>query len=652
MPRWVRAAIPALAASLGAGVITAILLSAAARWFLPDVISGPVAEGAWTKRSRALFLPTGFHPPEFDGDRERHFSWTTGNAALEFTDLSRTLTYRLTLTVDVGRPAGTPPPVVRILVDDRLALTRTLEGGPIDLAVDVPPGARSGASVAIDVSPLFEPGGGDRRSLGILVHRVSLAARDGGFRPTINATMSIAGAVALVALGFFCLGLGRGVIALVTGAVAAGAVWLALQDAAFAGVVFGDRFLHIALFACGISIVGGAVRWRWPTLGGVPEWPLALAIVLAAVIVKMALFWHPSAIVGDGLFQVHRAQVVHGGTYFFTSITPRPFFEFPYPIALYVTVLPFWGWFPTELDLLRLLRAACIIADSAVALALFAAIRRGGWPRGAAIAAAALWPFARAPFEALFNANLTNLFGQAVFAIALAGVAGLAVARPSKWFGWLPIAALFFVGFLSHFGTVTVGLAILGATSLTLIVIGRDWQRTAGIALAAATLVAVLAAWFAYYSHPTFREVYAKSYASVTAGDRDDSSKIVASPIVKFGRWWAGSGDDYGRPGVGVLLASLIGFVIALRTKPRDGLTLVFGGWLLAWLALTLLGIFSPLTLRANLAAAPAFLFFSAIAVGALMTRDTPGRAAALLLALWIVWDGWQIALRSLALAA
>ena len=84
----------------------------------------------------------------------------------------------------------------------------------------------------------------------------------------------------------------------------------------------------------------------------------------------------------------------------------------------------------------------------------------------------------------------------------------------------------------------------------------------------------------------------------------------------------------------------------------RSGLTLVFGGWLLAWLALTLLGIFSPLTLRANLAAAPAFLFFSAIAVGALMTRDTPGRAAALLLALWIVWDGWQIALRSLALAA
>ena len=102
--------------------------------------------------------------------------------------------------------------------------------------------------------------------------------------------------------------------------------------------------------------------------------------------------------------------------------------------------------------------------------------------------------------------------------------------------------------------------------------------------------------------------MYAKSSAGVTAGDRGDSSTIVASPIVKLGRWWAGSGDDYGRPGVGVLLASLIGFAIAVRTKPRDGATLVFGGWLLAWLASTLLGILSPLTLRANLAAAPAFI--------------------------------------------
>jgi hypothetical protein len=342
---------------------------------------------------------------------------------------------------------------------------------------------------------------------------------------------------------------------------------------------------------------------------------------------------------------------VHGGNYFFTSVTPRPFFEFPYPVALYVTALPFWSWFPTELDLLRLLRAVCVVADAGVALALFAAIRRAGWPGVAAVGAAILWPFARAPFEALANANLTNLFGQAVFGAGLAGAACLAAARPMRWFGWAPLAALFLIGFLSHFGTVTVGLAILGATSLTLVLMGRGWQRTAGFALAGAALVAVVLAWAAYYSHPTFREVYAKSYASVTAGDRDDSSKIVASPIVKLGRWWTGVGDDYGRPGIAVLLASLAGLVIALRRKPRDGATLVFAGWLLAWLALSLLGIFSPLTLRANLATAPAFIFFSAITIGSLLTRDTPGRLAAVLLGIWIVWDGWQIALRALAIA-
>ena len=55
---------------------------------------------------------------------------------------------------------------------------------------------------------------------------------------------------------------------------------------------------------------------------------------------------HPLIVVGDGIFQVHRAQVVHGGQYYFTSVTPKPFFEFPYPVALYVFAQPFWSWFP------------------------------------------------------------------------------------------------------------------------------------------------------------------------------------------------------------------------------------------------------------------------------------------------------------------
>lgn len=651
MPRPVRATLAALSAAVGVFLVTAAMLEVGARWILPDVVQGPVREGAWTSRSRALFVPRGFHPAEYDPDRERHFSWTTGEAALDFTDLSRDSPYLLTLNMDAGRPQGVPPPVVRIHVDDRQVLARTLEAGTLDLEIELPGESRSGAKVVIDVAPTFVPGGGDRRELGVLVHRVTLTPIDGGFRPTFSAAASIGAGVAGCALGFWCLGLRRRIFALVTGALAIACVWLALRDAAFAGL-FADRVLRIGLVAGAVGMLGGAIRLRRPTLGGVPEWPLAVAIVIAAAVVKVALFWHPLAMVGDGLFQVHRAQLVHGGTFFFTSVTPRPFFEFPYPIALYVTALPFWNWFPTELDLLRLLRSLCVVADAGVAVALFAAIRRAGWPLAAAISAALLWPFARAPFEALANANLTNLFGQAVFGLALAGAAGLAAVRPSRWFVWVPLASLFFVGFVSHFGTVTVGLAILGATSFTLVVLGRGWQRTAGFALAAATLVAVVAAWTFYYSHPTFREVYAKSYANVTSGDRDDSSKIVASPLVKLGRWWTGVGDDYGRPGVGVLLASLAGLILTLRARPRDGATLVFGGWLFAWLALTLLGIFSPLTLRANLAAAPAFMFFSAIAIGALASRAGLGRLAAVLVAIWIVWDGWQIALRALAIAA
>jgi ABC-type xylose transport system permease subunit len=45
-------------------------------------------------------------------------------------------------------------------------------------------------------------------------------------------------------------------------------------------------------------------------------------------------------------------------------------------------------------------------------------------------------------------------------------------------------------------------------------------------------------------------------------------------------------------------------------------------------------------------------MFFAAISVGGLAARGGIGRVAAILLGLWIAWDGWQIALRALAIAS
>ena len=111
---------------------------------------------------------------------------------------------------------------------------------------------------------------------------------------------------------------------------------------------------------------------------------MGLSAIAAAL--KIAFFTHPNVALADSIFQVHRAQNVVAGQYFFTSITPRPFFEFPYAIALYVTALPLWSWFPAELDRVRLLRGVAIVADSLVGVGMYFALRRA-WPeRGAALA--------------------------------------------------------------------------------------------------------------------------------------------------------------------------------------------------------------------------------------------------------------------------
>jgi hypothetical protein len=400
-----------------------------------------------------------------------------------------------------------------------------------------------------------------------------------------------------------------------------------------------------------IGVVVAVLRARWPEPGGARDWSIAAGLVLAACVVKLAVYWHPLAMVGDAMFQVHRAQDVHAGQYFFTSVTPRPFYEFPYPVALYVAAQPFWSWFPGDLDLVRLLRLLSLAVDAVVGLAIYAVARRQ-WPdRPAVLYVAALWPFARAPFEALTNANLTNLFGQSLFGVALAGVAWMAAGSAISWPALALIALLLALSFLSHFGTLTVGLAIVGVVVVTLVGLGREHVRRMGLALCAVLLAAAAISWVVYYSNARFTDVYAKTFASVTSHERDDSSKLDAAPAVKLERWWMGIGDDYGRPGIPVLVVALAGLVIVVRRRPRDGGALVMMAWVCAWLALSALGVLSSITLRANLATAPVFIYLSGVCLAELATRSRLMAAVALAVFALLAWDGWQLALRCLDLA-
>ena len=625
----------------------ALALSAAIRWGIKDV-SGPIHESGWTQRSRAAFVPAGFFGAEFDQAAGRPYSWSRASAELAFPQLNRARAHRVTLGVRSGRPSSVPAATLTAAVDGRALLAEPIADGPVEIVFEIPRRDEPGATVALSVEPAYQPGGPDPRALGVIVDVVRLEPVNGPFAITMRVWMLAAVAIFAVALGIRLTGATGWLAFAAMAAAAAGIDWLLLKDAAFLGD-YASRLVRIGGGAALTGAIIGLLRMRWPSIGGAAGWAEAAAIILAVSVVKLGVFWHPAAIVGDGIFQVHRAQVVHGGQYIFTSVTPKPFFEFPYPIALYVFAQPFWTLFPAELDLLRLLRAVTIVADGLVGLALYGALVRQWGDRAAGLWAAALWPLARAPMEALSNANLTNLFGQSAFSVALAGVAWLAATGSISYTAVATITAFLAIAFLSHFGTVTVGLALAGAAGLALVAFGRGPARRSGVWVFAMLAIAVALSWTVYYSDARFIQVYKASWTSVTTRVDDDSSKIVASPAVKASRWWSGTGDDYGRPGAALLLVAGAGAWLLVRRGARAAASLVFLAWLAAWCAMTLFGILTPITLRANLAAAPALVALCAVALATIGSRS---RLAAVALAVLVAWDGWRILKASIQLSS
>ena len=625
-----------------AGLMAMLVLLAAARWGMPDSLNGPVAEGGWTRRTRAPFTIAGVQGAQVDPSTGRSFSWTAPAARLRFPELPLSDAYRLTLHVRGGRPAGAPHPILAIRVDGVQAASVPVGPDPVQVTVTLPVG-RARSVVLLETTPAFRVEGGSGQDRGVIVDAVDLAPVAGHFRPTWLVLGQTGLATAGIMLGLLLCGV-RGRLALcLGGCVLTGTIWLLIRDGAF----LGGYAQSLAYLGLGAAVTGGLVamlRWQWPTAGGeAPGWSLAAGIVLGLSALKIALFWHPLAIVGDAVFQVHRAQMVHAGEYFFTSVTPRPFFEFPYAIALYVVAQPFWGALPSEMDLVHLLRTLCIVADGCVGVALYGVVSRNTGSRLAGLLAAALWPLARAPFEALSNANLTNLFGQAVFGTGLATFAWWAGSQ-SKGIGAVLIAVtLLTVGFLSHFGTLTVGIVILLLVGTMLVGMGKGSVRRAGVWLLALTMIGAALSWVVYYSH--FTEVYSNTYQQVRAGERDDTTKVLAAPLVKFARWRSGMGDDYGLPGWPAVALAGAGLAMILWRRQRDAVSLILSGWLVAWIGLSALGILTPITLRANLAAAPAFVGLGAYALAPLAQRSTAGRAAAFAIAAVIAWNGLQVGL-------
>jgi 4-amino-4-deoxy-L-arabinose transferase-like glycosyltransferase len=152
-----------------------------------------------------------------------------------------------------------------------------------------------------------------------------------------------------------------------------------------------------------------------------------------------------------------------------------------------------------------------------------------------------------------------------------------------------------------------------------------------------------------YYSH--FTDVYRKTLSRVASGEGEAPARsIVAPPSVKAQRWITGKTDDYGLPSLPVLAIVAAGAVMLGRQRRREGFTLVLAGWAIVWAGFSALGIFSPLAMRVNLAAAPVFTCLAAYALGGLAARSRLGTALAVIGALIVGWDGFRVCLIAIGL--
>jgi hypothetical protein len=628
-------------------------------WRGARAVEGPISEGGWTGRSRAWFSARGVYPSELDAASSRSFTWTHGDGFFRIPAIDRRDPHVLRLEVrGVGPAPGRAPQSLALSVDGVLVQQAELTGRRQTFEIAIPPAPTRTAIVGFRLSSTFVPGPQDARQLGMIVDGVALAA-PGGLRTPVSALTPALGAA--LALGL-ALGLVSGSLWWAVALAAAGGVGQGLLlslDAAFLGNVYVWRLLRIDLgvLAVTAAIAAGSFlrtfRSSEPGPPGAgngagldPGWRLALPAVLVVCAIRIAVFSHPFATIGDSIFHVHRAELVQRGSYFFTSVTPRPFFEFPYAPGLYVAASPLWAAFPTQPEHVMLLRTIGLVVDALAALAIFAAVRRY-WGVGAAVVAAGVFQLVPIGLHTFCTANLTNAFSQSLFAAALM-LWAWSLARPWTLAASSLFAALLAAAFLSHFSTLSTGVPIVLAAGLALLA-ARAPERSRWRWTVASLAVALAVSYAIYYSH--FHEVYAKTLERVLAREGAEASRSMVAPVsVKLGRFvHAVRAEYFGFP---LLAGALSGAVVALMRRSRDALTLLVGGWGLVVVGFLALGVFTPIEMRAALAGQPVVAALLGLGAAALWRNPLVGRPIAILLVSAVVYRGcsdWLLCLGLLA---
>ncbi len=621
-----------LAAIAGAALVAAAGLQIAVRLRGDAPLSGPVADPTWRARGRACFESSGFHPPQMS--EGSLFSWSEERASLRFPALVRSVPYRLELRLRAPRSARRPDAQVALSIDGEVRGTETLDNRWRTLRLEVPPDDRRGMTVGIQLSDSLARGVKSPRSLGAQVENVSLAPLGAAIPAPPPVLAALALATAAYGLGAALCGAGALAALLVAFFAALLLAQLLLVDGAFVGRHAGSQLLcaAFALAACGlVRFVSGRLRSQ-----AFPEWPAAAGLAVGAFCLKLTLALHPAALVGDALFQVHRAEWVLEGKLFFTSVTPKPGFEFPYPIGLYVSAIPFWSLLP---DHVLLLRALTLGAESLAAFGLYLVVRRVWGDVFTALAATALFPLVPIGTQTFTIGNLSNNFGQAVFALALISL--VACSQRSRRLVWIGAAGLLSLSFLSHFSTFLIGVVLVPVFALVLP--RGSWARARPVL--AAFLLALGLSYTFYYAR--FHDVYRATLERVWSGEGRDLERSITSPpaeklpaLARFVR------DSYGIP---LLLGAATGLVVLARAPSKDPLTGAVLAGLITVCGFGVLGLLTPAELRATLAGQPVIAVLATLGLSAAARGRLPSRLVSAALAVATAGHGLSVWIEAVA---
>jgi len=630
----------AAGAVLGAALLSALMMTVAVR-SRPDVLARSVENGGdWYARTPAWFTSRGLYPTEHTPDGAP-FAWASGRVRLQIPQLDRGAARELRLRVRSGRDDRSPPASVRVAVDGIEGPRATVGSQWQEIGVPLPPARGRGATVTLDMQDTFVPGPNDPRALAFIVDRLTLDARGEKLTPSAETLMAVAAFAGGVALAAVCCLLPAWIACAAGIAAGAAATLLLACDAAFLGA-YSSSLTPVA-----IGVVASAALASLAASRASPEmqfgWRAAAMIAIVATAIKLAVFLHPNAPIGDGMFHVHRAQAVRAGQYIFTSITPRPFYEFPYPVGLYLAAQPFWNAVP---DRVVLLRGITLVTDALVALALFAAagVR---WGAATGIIATAVAIGVPVVTQSISTANLTNVFGQSCFSLSVAWI-GWHLSRRRALAGAVGSVVLLSAAYLSHFSTAVIGIPAAIAIAVAIASArdpdeSRQWKW-----IAAAVAVAIVLSYAIYYAR--FHEVYARTWSRVgqegaetslvaTLAEHSENKAVTLSRFLLANYGW------------GALVLAAAGALIALRRDWRNGWTLVLAAVGVVCGAFLLLGALTPIEMRANLALHPVLVCFAALGCSWLWASGRIGlRVLAVLAMVAIFWHG-AAALRAVLVA-